>query len=136
MQNLRSALAELATNFTESVLSAIRTASIDELLAGSGAGAIGKGRPLRSSPAPTKPSPRAKSTSAGRLRRRSAEDIEAALGQVVSLVKKNKDGLRAEQIRRQLGLQAKELPRILKEGLSSRTLKSKGQKRATTYYAA
>ena len=31
---------------------------------------------------------------------------------------------------------AKELPRILKEGLSSKKLKSKGQKRPTTYFAA
>jgi len=55
---------------------------------------------------------------------------------VTSLVKKHKEGLRAEQIREELGLQAKELPRVLKEGLSSRKLKSKGQKRATTYFAA
>jgi hypothetical protein len=51
-------------------------------------------------------------------------------------VKKHKEGLRAEQIREELGLQAKELPRVLKEGLSSRKLKSKGQKRATTYFAS
>jgi hypothetical protein len=42
--------------------------------------------------------------------------------------------MRAEQIRSTLGLQAKEMPRILKEGLSTKKLTSKGQKRATTYF--
>jgi hypothetical protein len=58
------------------------------------------------------------------------------LDNVLSLVRKNKEGLRAEQIRAELGLQSKELPRILKEGLTKKKLKAKGQKRATTYYAA
>jgi len=35
-----------------------------------------------------------------------------------------------------LKMQAKEMPRVLKEGLSTKKLKAKGQKRATTYTAA
>jgi Fic family protein len=54
----------------------------------------------------------------------------------VGLVKKSKAGLRAEEIRATLKMQSKEMPRILKEGLSTKVLKSKGQKRATTYTAA
>jgi hypothetical protein len=57
------------------------------------------------------------------------------LDQIVALVKKNKDGLRAEQIRAELDLQAKELPRVLKEGLGSKRLRKMGQKRATVYSA-
>lgn len=72
----------------------------------------------------------------GRLPRRSLEDITKALEQVVALVKKSKTGLRAEQIRQQLDMQAKEMPRVLKEGLAKKALKSKGQKRATTYTAS
>jgi hypothetical protein len=75
-------------------------------------------------------------TATGRLPRRSAEDIAAALDRVIALVKKNKDGLRAEEIRAALKMQAKEMPRILKEGLSTKKLKSKGQKRATAYWAS
>ena len=71
----------------------------------------------------------------GRLKRRSPEDIAKALDEVVALLKKNKTGLRAEQIRQELGMQAKEMPRVLKEGLGKRAFKSKGQKRATTYFA-
>ncbi len=63
------------------------------------------------------------------------EEIAAAVNRVIALVKKHKEGLRAEQIRSQLGLQAEAMPRILKEGMGKRSLKSKGQKRATTYFA-
>jgi len=35
-----------------------------------------------------------------------------------------------------LKMQAKEMPRVLKEGLSTKKLKAKGRKRATTYTAA
>ena len=44
--------------------------------------------------------------------------------------------MRAEQIRVELGMQAKEMPRILGEGIATRRLRKRGQKRATTYYAA
>ncbi len=75
------------------------------------------------------------SKSSGRLRRRSPAEIASTVGRVVDLVKKHKDGLRAEQIRTELGLQAKEMPRVLQEGLAARKLRAKGQKRATTYFA-
>ena len=48
---------------------------------------------------------------------------------------RHKEGLRAEEIRANLGMEAKELPRVLKEGLAKKKLRSKGQKRATTYTA-
>jgi hypothetical protein len=131
MSNLRSRLADLASSFTDSVIDAIRGTSLEELLSESGA----RGK-LRQPEAITRAaSPRAVRTTAGRLPRRSADDIATELDKVVALVQKNKDGLRAEQIRTELGMQAKELPRVLKEGLSSRRLRSKGQKRATTYFA-
>ena len=131
--SLRSQLAELIDSFTNSVLEAIRGASLDELLA---EGNKPSRAAPRSEPAAAR-APRAAraAASAGRLPRRSAEDIAEILDSVVTLVKKHGDGLRAEQIRAELGMQAKELPRVLKEGLASKKLRSKGQKRATTYYA-
>ena len=50
-----------------------------------------RGRPKKTAPA--------KTTSKGRLRRRSPAEIAMALTAVVELVKKNPRGLRAEQIR-------------------------------------
>jgi hypothetical protein len=158
---LNSAIAALATTFANSVVAAIRGASLEDILtvghAGAGAGAPSsprrtRGRPAkratekpaattaaRSPIARAKPSAKAApapKSKPGRLARRSADDIGKALARVVELVKKNPKGLRAEQIRSTLKMQSKEMPRVLKEGLVKKTLKSKGQKRATTYSAA
>ena len=54
---------------------------------------------------------------------------------IVSLLQKSPEGLRAEQIREALGVQAKELPRPLADGLSEGRISKSGQKRATTYFA-
>jgi hypothetical protein len=132
--SLHSTLNDLANSFADSILEVIRSASLDELIEPNGQ-ARSNGRPSRTSSAAVSAPASRKPRSSGRLQRRSAEDIAAALVQVVGLVKKHKEGLRAEQIRSELGLQAKEMPRILKEGLTKRALKSKGQKRATTYFA-
>ena len=140
---LQSQLQALAASFAEQVLGAIRETSLHEL----GEHEVGNGRSSRtvapkasasSAPArkagserPAAPAPRAN----GRLRRRSDEEIAATLNKIVLLVKTQKNGLRAEEIRQKLGLLPKEMPRILKEGVSTKKLTSKGQKRATTYFA-
>lgn len=135
MPNLRSALDDLATSFAASVLDAIRGASLHELLGETGdASRRGPARP-KASPISEGNGKPARDTRPGRLPRRSAEDIAKALEQVVALVRKSKTGLRAEQIRQQLDMQAKEMPRVLKEGLAKKALKLKGQKRATMYTA-
>jgi hypothetical protein len=134
--SLRSQLNELAAHFADAIVNAIRGSSLEELLAQTGGAdgpRRGPGRPR--GPAATT-EPKARGRRAGRLPRRSAEEIAAELDRVVGLVKKSKAGLRAEEIRATLKMQSKEMPRILKEGLSTKVLKSKGQKRATTYTAA
>jgi hypothetical protein len=139
--NLRSALNDLASNFASAVLDAIKIASLGELMSGSAGHAAparrGPGRP-RGSGASRSPgaSPRPKRTPTGRLARRSPEQIAKAVERVVALVKKSKDGLRSEQIRAELKLDKRELPRVLGEGLAKKVLKSKGQKRATRYFHA
>lgn len=54
---------------------------------------------------------------------------------IVDLLQKSASGLRAEQIRETLGVEAKELPRPLAEAISSGRITKTGQKRATTYFA-
>jgi hypothetical protein len=123
-------LAALADSFANAVLDAIRGAPLEELLGGTSAG-----RP--SAVRHSTPTPRsARASSSGRLKRRSDEDIAKALEEIQGLLKRHKDGLRAEQLRKSLQMQSKEMPRVLAEGLAKRKLKKKGQKRATTYYAA
>jgi hypothetical protein len=134
MPTLRSQLDSLAGAFANAVVDAIRGASLQELVATDGR-STPIARSQATAPVAKAAAGAAKATRSGRLKRRSSEDIGKVLDDVVSLVKKNKDGLRAEQIRAELSLQSKELPRVLKEGLSSKRLRKAGQKRATVYSA-
>jgi hypothetical protein len=131
--SLRSNLNHLASSFADAVLEAIRAASLEELLTESGAP---RGRaPGMKTPHAAVAGRTSSRKASGRLPRRSPAQIAKTVEQVVGLVKKHKEGLRAEQIRMELGLLAKEMPRVLKEGLAARKLAAKGQKRATTYFA-
>ena len=132
MPTLRSQLDALAANFARQILAALQGASLQELLGTTGKGGVRNGR--SAPPDARKVSPPRGPKSSGRLPRRSADEIAAMLSKIVLLVKTHKGGLRAEEIRSQLGMQSKEMPRILKEGISTKKLASKGQKRATTYF--
>jgi hypothetical protein len=130
MPNLNSSIQTLAETFAASVLQAIRSASLEDILAESPAVKRGPGRP------PGKPGPgRPATTSAKRLARRSAENIAAVADTIVALVKKHTKGLRAEQIRAELEIDKKEWARPLEVALASKKLTKKGEKRATTYFA-
>ena len=136
MTTLRSTISQLANEFAAGVLEAIRGASLEQILAETGGTPARRGRPAAppraaegGAPAPARP------RRGGRLGRRSAKDIAALVEQIVRLLEAHPEGLRAEQIRQELGLEAKELPRPLTEALSSRRISKEGQKRATTYFA-
>jgi hypothetical protein len=144
--SLRSQISDLASTFASAVLTAIRGSSLEDILAETKSSAEaprrGPGRPRRSSTAVAAPTPKPTNAGAparkakGRLARRSPADIAKALATVVTLVKSSKAPLRSEDIRAKLGMDKKEMPRVLQEGLTKKVLKSKGQKRATTYSAA
>jgi len=142
MPTLRDDLNAIAQRFATEVLQAIRTASLDELFAEHRTAPRRASARLRvaalragggGQPDPLKIPKQAKG---GRLARRSPADIEKVLAKVVTAVKASKSGLRAEEIKKKLGLRSNELPRVLKQGLSTKKLKARGQKRATTYSAA
>jgi hypothetical protein len=133
MSTLKARLNTLASSFAAEVVRAIQGASLEELLAEVGGTRRGPGRP---------PGPRVDGAAkaprlvkSGRLPRRSADEIKATLDKVHGLLKASKGGLRAEQIRAALKLDVREMPRVLKEGLATKKLSSKGRKRATTYFA-
>jgi hypothetical protein len=140
--SLRQKLDELASSFANGVLHAIRAASLDDLLAESSArhpGAASHSAPRASRSASGRLTPgwsRAPGGArrGGRLARRSPADITTVVHRIADLLKGSAHGLRAEQIRQKLGLRANEMPRPLKEGLSSGRLGKSGQKRATTYF--
>ena len=140
MSNLKNIISDLADDFAKGVLGAIRSASLEEILDQSGsrsAKSIGGARRTEPvAPAPTRATSKSPARKSGeRLHRRSEEELGAIGGKIVALLKANPEGLRAEQIRAELSLEAKELPRPIKDLLSGKKIKTKGQKRATTYFA-
>jgi hypothetical protein len=136
MSSLRNTIESLASEFAASVLDALRSASIDELadVAGRGVARRGPGRPRSDAGDSAAASPKRRGRG-GRLGRRSAGDITRMIESIVEALQKSGSGLRAEQIRETLGVEAKELPRPLAEAISSGRITKSGQKRATTYFA-
>lgn len=118
-------LEAIAAKFAQDIIQALRGASIDDLVGVTANGA----RPSRMGATSATASP----TKGGRLGRRSLGDIQQTLNQIVALLGNHPEGLRAEQIRSSLGLDVREIPRPIAEGLSSGVLSKSGQKRATTY---
>ncbi len=133
MSTLHATINSLASDFAHSLLRALRNASLEEILAETAPGHASTGR--RGRPAAAHAAPAAR-RGGRRLPRRSANDIQAVVGKMVALLKANKKGLRAEEIREKLGLDRREVPRPLAEALKKKLVSKKGKKRATTYYAA
>jgi hypothetical protein len=138
--SLRQKLGDLASSFAQDVLHAVRVASIEELGVESQGWGRGTARVARASApeeegeaAPHPSSGLRAPPSGGRLGRRSAADIAHVIDRITALLRQSPKGLRAEQIRQKLGLQAKELPRPLKEGFEGGRFGKSGEKRATTY---
>jgi hypothetical protein len=127
---LRSTLERLVRDFANEVLGALRTASLSDL-----ASETGRGAPASSSRAAPVASaaPRARRGKV-RLHRRTAAAIGQVVDRVVSLLQ-SKPGLRAEQIRAELGLAQNELPRPIVEALAKGRISKVGLKRATRYFA-
>jgi hypothetical protein len=130
LTSLRQRIDDLASSFVSELLATIRGASLQDL---SGASSNGERSFARSAPT-NGTSARAPTRRGGRLPRRSADDIAHVVDTIVALLRQTPKGLRAEQIREKLDLQAKELPRPLGEALDSGRVAKSGQKRATTYF--
>jgi hypothetical protein len=136
MKSLHEQLNHLAAGFASSVLQALRGASIDELsgvLGGRAPATNGSRRNTRVASSGTGTGRRG--GGGGRLQRRSASDIKAVVDKIVGLLGRHPKGLRAEEIRSELGLRSKELPRPIAEALGAKRIRKQGEKRATTYFA-
>jgi hypothetical protein len=124
---LRDTLNRLALDFTRNVLQAIRSASLEDLERETKNASSFRG------PRPTAKGPAARK--GGRLARRSADDLSAVVDRIVALLEAHPDGLRAEEIRNELGLLPKELPRPIAGALADKRITKHGQRRATRYFA-
>lgn len=141
---LRESISALAATFASSVVAAIRSSTLEDILdlATQAKGAPHRPGTPKHAPTPvatraaTAPASRPNRTEEGHLARRSPADIAKVLDKVVEVVKSEKGGLRSEHIRERLGLLRKEMPRVLQAGLEKKVLKSKGVKRSTVYSVA
>ena len=136
MSQLKDTLHEQATAFVDavldSILASIRSASLEDLISGRDQRRTKRG----STQSETTGTSEAKANGrlARRLARRSKDEILAKVSDVAALLKKHKDGLRSEQVQKELGLDKRETPRIFREGLAAGMLKVlRGKKRATFY---
>lgn len=101
-------------------------------------------RPLAvSSIAPPAPAPVArkaaaapKETAAPReIQRRSSDQIREQLRDLCAMLSKHPEGVRSEQLQRELNVDRKAMPLLLKTALNQKLLKKKGERRATMYFA-
>jgi hypothetical protein len=146
MPTLKSRIAELADTFVAGVLSAIRGASLAEILGDGSSAAPAKRGPGRSKraavvaggggmPDPLNVPKKAKRGKGGRLMRRSTSDIERVIGLVVAKLGEHKAGLRSEQLQKALKIDKKEITRPLELALKAKKIVKTGKKRSTTYFA-
>jgi hypothetical protein len=138
MTTLKTKIASLADSFAAGVLAAIRSASLEEILAGESAAATKRrpGRPRTSNEGvPAEAQKPAKRGKGGRLARRSPSDIEHIVGLIVGKLGEHKGGLRSEQLQKVLKLDKKEITGPLNQALAAKRITKKGQKRSTTYFA-
>jgi hypothetical protein len=141
---LRDSIHQMATEFASAVLRAIRGASLDDILSETSHGPVsgrrGPGRPPRnvgddSAGASSGHEAARRVGRKGRLGRRTTNDIAAVVERIVKLLEAHPEGLRAEELRRSLDLEAKELPRPISDALAAYKISKQGEKRATTYFA-
>ncbi|AKV02311.1 hypothetical protein AKJ09_08974 [Labilithrix luteola] len=121
---LQNTIESLASSFATKIIAALREANLAELAEVAGH-EVGNGRVVKVTSVPK--------GKGGRLPRRSADDLNGMIEQIAGLLAKEVAGLRAEQIRDALGVDKKELPHPIQEGLASGRFAKSGQKRATVY---
>ncbi|MBX3203989.1 MAG: hypothetical protein KF764_02910 [Labilithrix sp.] len=116
---LQAHIAMIAAEIVES----LKGATLQELLSSSA------GPKAKSTKAPTM-----RGSGSGALGRRTPEEIEETMLQIAALLGSNPSGLRAEQIKDLLNMEAALLARPIEVGLDSGQIVKTGQKRATTYF--
>jgi hypothetical protein len=137
--SLNRTIQELSHRFARELLASLHGASLEELISLGGAGHVprGTGRPAKAKRATSAERRNAPSHRTKRVLRRSTTDLDKLVAQIVAVVSKHrKDGIRAEQIRKTLGIERRELPKPLELAFESRKIAKRGRKRGTAYFPA
>ncbi|HEY1959330.1 MAG TPA: hypothetical protein VGH28_27145 [Polyangiaceae bacterium] len=119
MSTLHQTINALAEKFAHDLVRAMRGASLDEIVGETSA---------------------AHRRSSKRIRR-SPEELQKLADKIVGLVAKHVDGIRAEELKRMMGVGpgnvgAKVFTKPLGIALASKKIRKKGARRATRYFAA
>jgi hypothetical protein len=115
---LSSSLESLVTKFVDDILSTVRS-GLDEAVFGEGR----EERAPRPTPKPT------------RARRRN-QDVSGEMERIVAAVGRHEGGIRAEEVRKELGIEKRIFVRAVQRLLAGRQLRKTGEKRRTTYFVA
>jgi hypothetical protein len=132
MNTLHSRIQAITADFCDALLVAIRGASIEELTGNAGP-AQRSARAATHDDAPPASRP-VKTGKGGRLARRSDEDIALVVQDILTCVAKHPEGIRAEELRSELGLAKNEIGKPIMAALASGALRKEGWKRATCYF--
>jgi hypothetical protein len=115
---LRSDIQSLTETFVQNLLAAVRGATLQDLL---------------SSDSATPGAKKAPKPAGARQARRSSEDIGDVVNRITEALAGAPNGLRAEDIRKKLGIESKEMVRPLAVALKEKRITKSGKKRATVY---
>jgi len=148
--SLKTQLDTLAASFAQSILLALREATLDELAGAKAVSAPARAAAASSAVAPKKGSssaapPRKKvgpakkgkapSGKGGARVRRSAEQLGGTVDRIVDALRSNPSGLRSEHLQVTLGLKKAALVGPLRAALADKRISKQGERRATTYFA-
>ncbi len=136
MSTLDNEIRSRVESFVADISSLIRQAAVDaavNALRGQGGGVVGYTGAKRG-PKPGMAAARRAAAGGGRIRRTEAQ-IQQTMSKVLSFIESNA-GSRSEEIRASLNLTAPQTADSLKRLLSEKSIKSKGQRRGTTYSKA
>lgn len=132
MSDLNSQISKLVSEFVDNVTALARRAAVDTLTGalddrngrrrgGGGAAALAVGDVL-------------KAERRGKGAKRSSSQLDRLQSRVMEFVTAN-PGMRIEQINKELGTSTRDLQLPIRKLIANGSLKSKGEKRATTYFA-
>ena len=136
MSNIHDQIASRIKAFATELEELVRKAAIDAVTQSLGAGpSAPRSAPVRAAAAPAasapKASPRRAASSKGG--KRPPEELAAMVIKAGDWIKSNA-GHGVEEMARSLGVQTKELALPIAKLLKNKTIKKRGQKRATKYY--
>jgi hypothetical protein len=135
--SLKTTIQALAEEFAQNVIAALRGVSLADLtdLGGPAPGASAGTR--RASPPPRRATALASGSRVPRARkgaRRDAASMQKIVDVIVGAVETHPEGLRSEDLQRELGLRKKDLARPIQIALEQKALRKTGIKRATRYF--